>query len=67
MGTATMRALQYDPKKSIDAARNVLFQNNFLTDVVKRLEEDPASVIAELEEYRSFCKFFFRSCISKAF
>ncbi|KAG2209536.1 hypothetical protein INT47_008380 [Mucor saturninus] len=53
MGSATMRALQYDPKKSVNAARNVLFQNTFLTDVVKRLEDDPASVIAELEEYRS--------------
>lgn len=58
MGSATMRALQYDPKKSVNAARNVLFQNTFLTEVVKRLEEDPTSVIAELEEYRSSCKLF---------
>jgi hypothetical protein len=56
MGNATMRALQYDPKKSVNAARNILFQNNFLSDVVKRLEEDPASVLAELNEYRSACK-----------
>lgn len=59
MGNATMRALQYDPKKSINAARNILFQNTFLTDVVKRLEENPASVLAELDQFRSACKFFF--------
>lgn len=59
MVNATMRALQYDPKKSVHAARNILFQNAFLTDVVKRLEENPESVLAELDEYRSACKFFF--------
>ncbi|GAA5796832.1 hypothetical protein HPULCUR_002210 [Helicostylum pulchrum] len=53
MGNATMRALQYDPKKSVHAARNLLFQNVFLTDVVKRLEESPESVLAELNQYRS--------------
>ncbi|KAG2229893.1 Metalloenzyme, LuxS/M16 peptidase-like protein [Thamnidium elegans] len=53
MGNATMRALQYDPKKSVHAARNLLFQNAFLTDVVKRLEENPESVLAELNQYRS--------------
>ncbi|GAA5806689.1 hypothetical protein MFLAVUS_000037 [Mucor flavus] len=53
MGSATMRALQYDPKKSVHAARNLLFQNAFLTDVIKRLEENPESVLAELNQYRS--------------
>ncbi|KAK4519276.1 uncharacterized protein ATC70_009508 [Mucor velutinosus] len=53
MGNATMRALQVDPKKSVDAARNILFQNSFLQEIVKRLEDDPTSVIEELNEFRS--------------
>ncbi|KAI8097852.1 Metalloenzyme, LuxS/M16 peptidase-like protein [Gilbertella persicaria] len=53
MGNATMRALQVDPKKSVNSARNILFQNNFLQDVVKRLEENPSSVLEELNEFRT--------------
>ncbi|KAI8644434.1 Metalloenzyme, LuxS/M16 peptidase-like protein [Parasitella parasitica] len=53
MGSATMRALQMDPKKSVNAARNILFQNTFLQDMVKRLDNDPSSVIDELNEFRS--------------
>ncbi|RCI02438.1 hypothetical protein CU098_009467, partial [Rhizopus stolonifer] len=53
MGNATMRALQVDPKKSVNSARNILFQNNFLQDVVKRLEENPNSVLEELNEFRT--------------
>ena len=59
MGNSTLRALQYDPKKSLQAARNILYQNTFLTEVVKRLEEDPKSVLDELNEFRSACKCFF--------
>jgi hypothetical protein len=55
MGNATMRALQLDPKKSVSAARNILFQSTFLQEVVKRLEENPTSVLDELNEYRSNC------------
>lgn len=59
MGTATMRALQLDPKKSVNAARNILFQNTFLQGVVKRLEENPESILNELNEYRANCKYVF--------
>ncbi|CEP07102.1 hypothetical protein [Parasitella parasitica] len=53
MGNATMRALQVDPKQSVNAARNILFQSTFLQDTVKRLDDDPSSVIDELNEFRS--------------
>lgn len=53
MGSSTLRALQLDPKKSIQAARSILYQNDFLNEVIKRLEEDPSSVLAELDEFRS--------------
>lgn len=53
MGMATLPALQMDPKKSVSAARNILFQSTFLQDVIKRLEESPSSVIDDLNEYRS--------------
>jgi hypothetical protein len=56
MGNATMRALQFDPKKSVNAARNILFQSSFLQDVIKKLEQNPSSVIAELNEFRAACK-----------
>jgi hypothetical protein len=59
MGNATMRALQLDPQRSVCAAHNVLFQNTFLQEVVKRLEENPTSVLDELNEYRSICEYNF--------
>ncbi|KAI9323607.1 Metalloenzyme, LuxS/M16 peptidase-like protein [Dichotomocladium elegans] len=52
MTNAVMRALQYDSKKSANAARNVLYQASFLQEVVQRLDDDPASVIADLDAYR---------------
>ncbi|KAI9272698.1 Metalloenzyme, LuxS/M16 peptidase-like protein [Phascolomyces articulosus] len=57
MANAAMRALQYDPTKSANAARNVLFQANFLQDVVQKLEDNPDSVINDLTTYReALCK-----------
>ncbi|KAI7904653.1 Metalloenzyme, LuxS/M16 peptidase-like protein [Cokeromyces recurvatus] len=53
MVNATLRALQVDPKKSMYGARNILFQNAFLQDVVKRLECEPSSVLDDLNEFRS--------------
>ncbi|KAI9473757.1 MAG: Metalloenzyme, LuxS/M16 peptidase-like protein [Benjaminiella poitrasii] len=53
MANAALRALQIDPKKSVFGAHNILFQDAFLQDVVKRLEEDPTSVLKDLNEYRS--------------
>lgn len=60
MGNAILAALQMDPKKSVYAARNILFQAPFLHDVMKRLEENPFSVIEDLNEYRSKCTFTFK-------
>lgn len=57
MGSSIQREIQFDPKKSILAARNILHQTEFLTEVIERLEKDPASVLAELNEFRSSCKF----------
>ncbi|KAI8137402.1 Metalloenzyme, LuxS/M16 peptidase-like protein [Fennellomyces sp. T-0311] len=53
MANAAMRALQYDASKSANAARNVLFQTNFLQEVVQKLDSDPDSVISDLETYRT--------------
>ena len=53
MANAAMRALQYDASKSANAARNVLFQTNFLQDVVQKLDSDPDAVIKDLETYRA--------------
>ncbi|KAI9309061.1 Metalloenzyme, LuxS/M16 peptidase-like protein [Cunninghamella echinulata] len=52
MANASLRAFQYNSKKSACAARNILFQSSFLQDVVQKLENDPASVIADMNEYR---------------
>ncbi|KAI7848898.1 Metalloenzyme, LuxS/M16 peptidase-like protein [Circinella umbellata] len=52
MTNAAMRALQYDSTKSANAARNVLFQANFLQDVLQKLDTDPDSVIRDLTIYR---------------
>lgn len=57
MTYAVMRALQYDIEKSVNATRNVLFQSEFLQDVVQRLDNDPLSVIADLNAYREACKY----------
>ena len=56
MTNAAMRALQYDATKSANAARNVLFQTNFLQDVIQKLDNDPDSVIRDLTVYREACK-----------
>ncbi|KAI8341775.1 Metalloenzyme, LuxS/M16 peptidase-like protein [Chlamydoabsidia padenii] len=52
MVNASLRALQFDAKKSASAARNVLFQTTFLQDVIQKLENDPSSILADLNEYR---------------
>ncbi|CAO3618389.1 unnamed protein product [Cunninghamella blakesleeana] len=52
MANASLRAFQYDAKKSACAARNILFQSSFLQDVVQKLENDPSSVIADINDYR---------------
>ena len=59
MTNAAMRALQYDSTKSANAARNVLFQTNFLQDVLQKLDNDPDSVIRDLTIYREACNVFF--------
>jgi hypothetical protein len=56
MVNASLRALQYDAQKSASAARNVLFQSTFLQDVVQKLEDDPSSILTDLNEYRQACK-----------
>ncbi|KAI8973781.1 Metalloenzyme, LuxS/M16 peptidase-like protein [Mycotypha africana] len=53
MANACLSALQIDPKKSVNGVRNILFQNAFLQDMLKRLEKDSQSVINDLNEYRS--------------
>ncbi|KAI8093910.1 Metalloenzyme, LuxS/M16 peptidase-like protein, partial [Halteromyces radiatus] len=52
MANACLRAFQYNAKKSASAARNVLFQTSFLQDVAHKLENDPSSVLSDLNEYR---------------
>ncbi|ORZ20228.1 Metalloenzyme, LuxS/M16 peptidase-like protein [Absidia repens] len=52
MANASLRALQYDATKSASAARNVLFQSTFLQDIVQKLETDPTTVLADLNEFR---------------
>ncbi|KAI9030874.1 Metalloenzyme, LuxS/M16 peptidase-like protein [Phycomyces nitens] len=52
MTNASMRALQFDATKSVSAARNVLFQSAFLTNLLQTLENDPNSVVQELNTYR---------------
>lgn len=53
MVQAVMRALQFDVKKSINTARNILFQANFLQEVVKKLDEDPTPVLNDLNAFRA--------------
>ncbi|KAI8327052.1 Metalloenzyme, LuxS/M16 peptidase-like protein [Choanephora cucurbitarum] len=53
MGNATVRALQIDPKKSAYGARNILFQNTFLKEVLKRLENDAEGVLKDINQFRA--------------
>ncbi|KAG1416659.1 hypothetical protein G6F58_005871 [Rhizopus delemar] len=53
MAADTIQTLEFDPKKSLFAANNILYQNEFLQKVIDRLEEDPSSVLADLNEYRA--------------
>lgn len=57
MADDTIQTLEFDPKKSLFAANNILYQNEFLQKVIDRLEEDPSSVLADLNEYRATCKY----------
>lgn len=63
MAANTIQALELDPKKSLFGANNILYQTEFLQKVINELEENPASVLADLNEYREACKepkvFFF--------
>ncbi|KAI8369556.1 Metalloenzyme, LuxS/M16 peptidase-like protein [Radiomyces spectabilis] len=52
MATASMRAFQFDASKSVSAARNILFQTDFLQEVLRQLENDPSSVLADLNAFR---------------
>ncbi|KAI8972685.1 Metalloenzyme, LuxS/M16 peptidase-like protein [Pilobolus umbonatus] len=52
MCLATIAALEADPRKSADAARNTLFQSTFLKEVIKNLDENPSVVLSALNEYR---------------
>ncbi|KAG1456615.1 hypothetical protein G6F56_006789 [Rhizopus delemar] len=52
MAANTIQALELDPKKSLFGANNILYQTEFLQKVINELEENPASVLADLNEYR---------------
>ncbi|KAG0191477.1 hypothetical protein DFQ28_011725 [Apophysomyces sp. BC1034] len=52
MAIACMSAYQYDASKSVNAARNVLFQAKFLQDLIQKLDDDPSAVLADLNAYR---------------
>ncbi|CDS09692.1 hypothetical protein LRAMOSA02369 [Lichtheimia ramosa] len=52
MTNAVLRALQMDANKSVNAARNVLYQANFLQGIVQKLDTDPESVIKDLNTFR---------------
>lgn len=56
MTNAVLRALQVDARKSVNAARNVLYQANFLQGIVQKLDTDPESVIKDLNTFREACK-----------
>lgn len=55
MTNAVLRALQMDANKSVNAARNVLYQANFLQGIVQKLDTDPESVIKDLNTFREAC------------
>lgn len=58
MANATMRALQYKASRSVNAARSVLLQANFLQDMLQKLETDPDSVLSDLKAYRDARTYF---------
>lgn len=55
MTNAVLRALQMDAQKSVNAARNVLYQTNFLQGIVQKLDTEPESVIKDLNTFRAAC------------
>ncbi|KAF9967531.1 hypothetical protein BGZ70_009211 [Mortierella alpina] len=52
MAKACMDVLTYDYEKSNIASLNVLKQAKFLPEIIKKLEQDPKSVIDDLNELR---------------
>lgn len=55
MAKACMDVLTYDYDKSNIASLNVLKQAKFLPEIIKKLEQDPKSVIDDLNELREIC------------
>ena len=55
MAKACMDVLTYDYEKSNIASLNVLKQAKFLPEIIKKLEQDPKSVIGDLNELREIC------------